>query len=807
MKNYLIMHGHFYQPPREDPWTGIVHTQPSAAPFHDWNARITRECYAANAASRFLHYDGRIEDIINNYRILSFNFGPTLLWWIKNEAPHVYEAILEADRLSVDANNGHGNAIAQAYNHTILPLDETRDARIQIKWGLADFEYHFGRPSEGIWLPETAINEEIADILLEEGIKFVILSPWQAEAIFADGAEEWEELGDKPAPYQYPYRLERPHGNLNVFLYNQDLAQGLSFEHYLKSADTLYTRLLASHDSENPGHLIHVATDGEVYGHHEPYGDMCLAALQKHVREGNKFTFTNYGNYLALYPPVHQVRLRPGEKGLGSSWSCHHGVSRWYKDCGCSTGGKKGWNQQWRTPLREGLRHLSTRLWSVFTGNCAELSETPPEELLLDYIRVLTRRTEPEDFAAEHLKGKKTTDHNISSLLSLLEGQKYRLYSFTSCGWFFADIDGIEPIQNIRYALKAVELYREYSDTPFLEDFMKELSVARSNDPEIGTGGDIIKRERQLLLPEGIEAASYYFMILLMSGRENCDHRYGYFNPVKISVKKKSDNSMQTEIELTDKTRVRKFRFSLTTLTDAFSIRVEDLLNPETGTITVDPEKLPLELREKINYYLVRSIEESLAEHAAQTFEDTSFAISQADLLGIQPPSVITKTAAISVTTLLYRALEWKKTSLDETEISRIVELLKFAARYSIPIDHKRISQRLTRFLWLFFDRLTDHPCSRECDYIGRLITALREAGVEPDITIPQKAIFSHISKWRSLLYPTNSDTRNLRKVSPNRMHDLSQGEKDELAILIKLCDVMGIYADDIKEPFSRSSR
>ncbi|HKK64673.1 MAG TPA: glycoside hydrolase, partial [Clostridia bacterium] len=244
MKNYLVFHGHFYQPPREDPWTGIVAIQPSAAPFHDWNHRITRECYAANAASRVLRFDGRIEDIINNYKILSFNFGPTLFWWLKSHAPHVYEAIIEADRLSVTLNSGHGNAIAQAYNHTILPLDSADDSRLQIEWGLADFEYHFGRKSEGIWLPETAINEGVADILLDLGVKYVILSPWQAEAIYAEGSEEWQELESEPAPFWRPYKIERPGGDLAAFFYNQELAQGISFEHYLRSADALYNRLL-----------------------------------------------------------------------------------------------------------------------------------------------------------------------------------------------------------------------------------------------------------------------------------------------------------------------------------------------------------------------------------------------------------------------------------------------------------------------------------------------------------------------------------------------------------------------------------
>jgi hypothetical protein len=816
MTNYLIFHGHFYQPPRENPWTGLVDTQESAAPYHDWNARITKECYAANAASRFLHFDGRIEDIINNYRALSFNFGPTLMWWLKKEAPRVYDAILEADRLSIGEHNGHGNALAQAYNHTILPLDSPEDARIQIRWGLADFEHHFGRSSEGIWLPETAINERIIDILIEEGVKFVILSPWQAEAVLAEGSKDWEELGNKPAPSHHAYRIDRPAGSLAVFLYNQDLAQGLSFEHYLKSADALYTRLLSLHNAGNPGHLIHAATDGEVYGHHEAFGDMCLAALQKHVHRDKKFRFSNYGEYLEHFPPRHQVRLRPGEGGLGSSWSCHHGVSRWFRDCGCTTGGEKGWNQRWRSPLREGLRKLSGQLLEVYGEKCSLLTNTPPEALLKDYIRVLTGSTSPEEFAREHLREELWQPENVSTLLTLLEGQKYRLYSFTSCGWFFSELSGIETIQNLRYALKAVELYRPLSDLPLLEDLSSDLEEARSNIKEKGSGRDILLREKDLLLPEGLEAAAYYFLLLLIYSQEASDSAYGYFVLHRIQEKKRSDSGLEAkfleaEIEVIDTTRLKHFAFLIIAENDdkgRFALRVKNLASSDTaaaadgkreGESVWDLRRFPTEFRQKLNSFLLKSTEESIAEHAAKTFKSIRFAVRQAEYLEISPPSLIVKTAEISVTTLLYRRLDGNPARLDEKKTTELENLLSFAAHCSISIDQSRISHRLTSFMWTLFDRLEKEICSKECVYVGRLIIALRKAGIEPELTIPQKVIFAHLLEWRTKLSPGFLETGTLHRIKPELIASLAPDQREELSNLVALCDVIGIYADDIK--------
>lgn len=804
MKNYVVFHGHFYQPPREDPWTGIVGTQPSAAPFHDWNHRITRECYAANAASRFLHYDGRIEDIINNYRVLSFNFGPTLLWWLKDQAPHIYEAIIEADRISVDENNGHGNAIAQAYNHTILPLDSPEDARVQIKWGLADFEYHFGRSSEGMWLPETAINDTVADILLEEKVKFVILSPWQAEAIFAQGSEEWQDLEHKPAPFWRSYKIKRPSGDLAVFFYNQELAQGISFEHYLRSADALYTRLLTHHNNADPAHLIHVATDGEVYGHHEPFGDMCLAALQKHIEQDERFEFTNYANYLALFPPKYQARLKKGEEELGSSWSCHHGVSRWYKDCGCSTGGKKGWDQKWRSPLRSGFRKLSDRMNSIFHRQVASLSPTGPEELLQQYAEVLTNQTAPEKFARAHLREERRSEEDIAALLTLLEGEKYRMYMFTSCGWFFADIAGIEPVQNIRYALKALTLYGPFTDDDLFEELAVELGPARSNQMEQGSGRDILAREAGRWQKDGVEAASYFFIHRLIYKQNKTRSHYGCF--ALLELQELSNTPLTASVGLIDTSRQKKFRYELkaeSSPTGSLTISVKNLLAGEPQEFIEDLSQLPLELRQQLISYLVHSTEAALAENSAETFEDIRFALQEAHNLGAVIPPVIRHSTEIAATTLLYRQLKLGAEMLTKEEIGKAEDILLFAARYHIKIDMRHISEHLTALLWNFFEQISEDGCRIECNYMVRFINALRAASIEPDLTIPQKIVFTHLSQYRQKLADTSRRYHTYLQISPDRIVNLSKKEREKLKMVLDLSRVMGIYADDIMRALS----
>lgn len=505
MRNKLIIHGHFYQPPRENPWTGLIPVQESAAPYSNWNYRITRECYAANAFSRILDNQGLILDIVNNYQYISFNFGPTLLSWLKDFSPEVYSRIIEADRQSLKRNMGHGNAIAQPYNHSILPLCSTEEARTQIIWGLKHFEYHFGRNSEGLWLPEAAVNNSILDLLIEEGIKFIILSPWQAGAYSPKPSTRWKALADKPIPSHRVYEINRSEGSIALFFYNHSLASGISFSHYLHNADSLYTKILSFKRSDPVENLISIATDGEIYGHHEPFGDMCLAALIRLTEKRNDFQLTNYGLYLEEHTPRFLVKLKEGEDNLGTSWSCSHGVSRWYKDCGCSTGGKEAWNQHWRKPLRKSLSKLKGKLEKAYLAEMKRFSSFDALALRNHYIEAIEGRRSRKEFAAGFSDKINKQDQNSETLFfNLLEGQKYAMFMFTSCGWFFSDLSGIETIQNLAYAVRAIELYSPFTGEELLKSFLENIGSAQSNIAEQGSGRELVEKN-VLPMRKGLE--------------------------------------------------------------------------------------------------------------------------------------------------------------------------------------------------------------------------------------------------------------------------------------------------------------
>lgn len=469
---YFTIHGHFYQPPRENPWTGVIENQPSARPFHDWNDRIASECYSPNSASRILSPQGRIVDIVNNYDFMSFNMGPTLMGWIRTNTPDTYRRIQEADRRSMERLNGHGNAIAQVYNHIIMPLASEHDKRTQIRWGVEDFKFHFGRMPEAMWLAETAINLDTVVELIKAGIKFTILSPTQADKFRKFGDTEWTGCSNTDIDTTRPYRIypRDKEGNLvcdgylDVFFYNPWLSSAVGFEHLLRNADTFGNRIRDAWDANRKDpQLVSIGTDGESYGHHEPFGDMCAAWLYNHYAPDHNMVPVNYGWFLEQFPPQHEVMLK-NFHGEGCAWSCAHGVGRWYRDCGCSTGGGPGWNQKWRGPLRDAFNHLKKLADDIFLREFEKLSDVNPWDARNNYVETLVA---PEDESrTKAFLDKTVKDPNDADMcakaIRLLEIQKFCLFSFTSCGWFFNDIEGLEPVQNMRYALRAMELLEPF---------------------------------------------------------------------------------------------------------------------------------------------------------------------------------------------------------------------------------------------------------------------------------------------------------------------------------------------------------
>jgi hypothetical protein len=488
-----IIHGHFYQPPREDPWTNIIYDQESAYPFKNWNERITRECYGPNCYSRVLDKDGKITDIINNYKYMSFNFGPTLLGYLEREEREIYEFILEADRYSVMSHNGHGNAIAQVYNHVILPLQTDEDKRTQIHWGLKDFEKRFGRKSEGIWLSETAIDPATAGILVDYGVKFVILSPNQAESYRKIGDEKWTKNSEHPVRTTHAYKLRLEAGDLNVFYFDRALSTAVSFEHLLRNSDNFAHAIMNGRNMTEESDAVIIATDGEVYGHHEPFADMCLASLVKnyHMKE-NRIEFMNFGEYLEKYPALYETQLSAGEDGRGSSWSCFHGIGRWYKNCGCHTGGNPGWNQKWRTPLREAFDIVKNGIDGIYKAGLKDMISSPAE-LRNGYIDfILSDYSHERSGFIDGYKTREISDDERKLILTLLESQKYSMFMYTSCGWFFSEISGIETVQNIRYAFKAIDLLGDKA-SGIRKEFSSKLEEAQSNLPENKNGRWILE--------------------------------------------------------------------------------------------------------------------------------------------------------------------------------------------------------------------------------------------------------------------------------------------------------------------------
>ena len=491
MERYICIHGHFYQPPRENPWLEAIELQDSAYPYHDWNERITAECYAPNAVSRILDGEGRIGKIVNDYSRISFNFGPTLLSWLEEKAPEVYRAVLAADRESAQRFSGHGSAMAQAYNHMILPLANSQDKHTQILWGLRDFRRRFERDPEGMWLPEAAVDLETLEILASQGIQFTVLAPIQARRVRAIGGRAWRDVSGGRIDPSMAYRLRLRSGRtISLFFYDGPVSRAVAFEGLLQQGERFAHRLNeAFSESRNWPQLVHIATDGETYGHHHRYGDMALAYALEYIESNQLARITNYGEYLERHPPTHEVEIHEN-----SSWSCIHGVERWRSNCGCNSGMKPGWNQEWRAPLREALDWLRDALATLYSYRAADFLRDP-WIARNDYIDViLDRSPENVDQFLDRHAARPLSDEEKILALKLLELQRHAVLMYTSCGWFFDELSGIETVQVIQYAGRALQLAGELFSEPLEPGFLDLLERAKSNVPEHRDGRHIYEK-------------------------------------------------------------------------------------------------------------------------------------------------------------------------------------------------------------------------------------------------------------------------------------------------------------------------
>lgn len=485
-KKYVCIHGHFYQPPRENAWIEEIELQESAAPFHDWNERVTDECYGPNCAARILNDEGKIEKIVSNYARMSFNFGPTLLSWLEQKAPDIYDQILKSDAESMIHFHDHGSAMAQVFNHIIMPLATRRDKETQVKWGILDFEKRFKRQPEGMWLAETAVDTETLEVLAENNIKFTVLAPYQAKRFRKIGTTQWKNGIDS----RNAYLCNLPSGkSIYLFFYDGKHSQGVAFNGYLNDGKHFAQSILSAFDNRDEVQLVHIATDGESYGHHHKSGEMALAYCMNQIIQHPEVRLTNYSEFLELTEVVYEVELQEN-----TSWSCAHGIERWRSDCGCHTGGDDGWNQKWRVGLRQSLDWLNGVFKSIYESEMVRYSNEPTK-LLHDYFTVFSDRSKKNlnQFFSAHFE-KSLSHHDKTIVIRLLEMQKLAAYMFTSCAWFFNEFSGIETLQVLQYANRGIQLAEEISDRKIESEFMHRLDGIESNIKAYGTGKDIYQR-------------------------------------------------------------------------------------------------------------------------------------------------------------------------------------------------------------------------------------------------------------------------------------------------------------------------
>ncbi len=513
MNRFICVHGHFYQPPRENPWLEAIEVQDSAYPFHDWNERVTAECYGPNGSSRILNDAGKIRDIVNNYGWISYDVGPTLLAWLEAEAPEAYAAIIVADSLSREHLGGRGSAMAQVYNHLIMPLANSRDKETQVIWGVRDFQHRFGRDPESMWLAETAVDLESLDLMASHGIAFTVLAPEQAARVRPIEGGDWQDVTGSKVDPTHPYLVKTPSGGeIVVFFYDGPVSQAVAFEGLLNRGETFAGRLLDIFaEGRDWEQIAHIATDGETYGHHHRHGEMALSYALHYIDEKQLAGLTNYSTYLESHDVEWEAEIIEN-----TSWSCVHGVERWRSDCGCHTGGHAGWNQAWRTPLRDALDWLRDELVQIYEEKASALLKDPWAARNA-YIDVILDRSDESvnRFFAEQATHELNTDERVEAL-KWLELQRHAMLMYTSCGWFFNELSGIETVQVMQYAGRAIHLAEDLNGGDIEEQFLERLEQAKSNIPAQGNGRDIYRRYVDPARVDLPKVAAHYAMSALI---------------------------------------------------------------------------------------------------------------------------------------------------------------------------------------------------------------------------------------------------------------------------------------------------
>jgi len=730
---YVCVHGHFYQPPRENPWIEQIEQQDSASPYHDWNERIADECYAANAAARILDENGLISRITNNYARISFDFGPTLLGWLERARPEILKAVIDADRRSREMFSGHGSAMAQAYNHMIQPLASPRDRRTQVVWGIRDFEYRFGRAPAGMWLPETAADTDSLEALAEHGIRFTVLAPHQAAAVRAIGTDTWRPIDSQQAlDTGIAYEVPLPSGrNIAVFFYDGPTSRAVAFDGLLENGHDFSERLLAPLRAARPeARLMHIATDGETYGHHHRFGDMALAFALQSVERSAVGRLTNYADFLHRFPPSMQASIV-----ADTSWSCAHGIERWRSDCGCRSEPDRGWSQAWRGPLRDALDALRDELAPLFE-RCAAAHLRDPWSARDDYIEVILDRSAAnvDAFLRRHALRELAPGERVD-VLELLEMQRHAMLMYTSCGWFFDDLAGIETIQVLRYAGRALQLAARHGAEGTEERFVARLRKARSNDSLQGDGERVYRNHVEPLCADLRDIGAHYAISSLFddgdgNGRVFCyqveqlAHRSLGDRPARLAIGRCRLRSTITE-ESEELSYAALYRGQME-LTAGVRPSPDDALSDESLAPLADA----------FDAGDLRRCESLLNERFAPHL------YSLASLLGDRRRAVVAGIVEAAIDDL-QRALD-----PDGYDLDRVEEILAASREQGIEIDESAVAFGMEQTATTIAARLTD--CAAGHDSMAelrRIVDVAQRHGVEVKLWRAQNAFYRFLER------------------------------------------------------------
>lgn len=777
-EKFLTIHGHFYQPPRENPWLEAIELQDSALPFHDWNERICKECYNPNSVSRIVDNKNQILDIVNNYQYMSFNFGPTLLSWMEEFAPFTYERIIKADIDSISEHSGHGNALAQVYNHMIMPLANAHDKETQVKWGIRDFEYRFGRKPEGIWLAETAVDDATLKVLVDNGIKFTILSPYQALKIRKTGDKEWQDVSwgniDPARSYKYTLKGDSKK-SIALFFYDGAISKSVAFDELLKDGNRFIKRLKEGvSETRNYPQLVNIATDGESYGHHTKFGDMALSYVLKIKAEDEGFKITNYAEYLDKYESDYEVDIKQA-----SSWSCFHGVGRWKEDCGCSTGGHPGWNQKWREPLRNALDYLRDGLAKVFEAEGPKYFNDNPWAIRNKYIDVILDRNYVtiRKFQKENFKPDLTEEQKVKGM-ELLEIQRQAMLMYTSCGWFFSEISGIETVQIMKYAARAMQLVARFTNEDFETHFKDILSQAKSNIAEFGTGKDIYERFVKPSVVTAKQLACLWAISSLYQDFEDEEDVYCY--TVKRhsyqKVQKGSSNFLVGHIEISSKVTLQKADLMFALMQYAggdFHCAIKEFsndaefnelqatliktfaLNPITEIIRTLDEKFGkeyftlkdifIEERKKILQILLKDQLEKFGNTYKEMYDQGKGSIYHMQNLGLEIPKEFKISAEYALSHRYNDLLAGSDGFVEAPIVQQIKDINYEAKRMNIDIDKTPSNKNFAKRIITNLNRLTKSFEIQQADTIIELFEIVEKLDLQIDISEAQNIYYNKI--------------------------------------------------------------